>query len=220
MPTISVRLDEETKQWLDEVVAEKGLNASALIRDALVSRLKEMDEKSNLKRPIELELKDRLLLSNQFRILAMLEPENDSDHLQNAKIVERGYERNYSSITEWFYDGFPRKDCNEVIEILELYRALNFSYKQIEDRENITENDIAFFGFDGNSEGLYMDYAEFWIEDKKRFQELREPEEFSFNSHSYDSLGTHRKRLRIWKELGRSKKMTISDIRQVIGKLT
>lgn len=75
MATVSFRVNDELKRELDELSAEKGINLSKLFRQALETIKDELLYGSHERAGLKLSLKDRLMLSNQFRILESLDPE-------------------------------------------------------------------------------------------------------------------------------------------------
>ncbi|MCC6802223.1 MAG: YfbU family protein, partial [Anaerolineae bacterium] len=62
---------------------------------------KELDKEGRTK----LSRNERWLLSNQFQILALLDPEQKDSYDQMRTVVESGYELHYDWITSYIYDG-------------------------------------------------------------------------------------------------------------------
>ncbi|MBV9521483.1 MAG: YfbU family protein, partial [Alphaproteobacteria bacterium] len=59
---------------------------------------------------------DRIILSNQYRILERLDPTNAEIYAANCRVLESGYELNYQSLDERFADGLNSDQCNELVQ--------------------------------------------------------------------------------------------------------
>ncbi|WP_339857625.1 ribbon-helix-helix domain-containing protein [uncultured Nisaea sp.] len=68
MATVSFRITDELKRELDELSAEKGYHLSKLFRRA-IEDLRDTMRHGPDGGAFDLSLKDRLILSNQYRIL-------------------------------------------------------------------------------------------------------------------------------------------------------
>jgi len=133
---------------------------------------------------MKLDIKDRLVLSYQLKILERLYPEEREHYANHRKAIEDGYELHYKSITQHLSDGLTTDECNFVLDVLDMYRAFNVSFKHLENPTNLTEDLIKFPGFDGNHETDFMVYTEYLIEDLKRFDKIRESTNGYYNSHT------------------------------------
>lgn len=166
---------------------------------------------------MKLDIKDRLILANQFKILEKLYPDDAQHYEQHRRALENGYTLNYPWMVEWFSDEMTEEECREVLDILDMYRAITFSYKKIEDKEGIEDNWLRFKGFDGNNESNHYGYAQYFILDLGRFQELKYDSEYpSLNSHG-EVLPKYRKMLAYW--YSNEKKYELSKA-QLIGLLS
>lgn len=137
---------------------------------------------------INLTLKDRLNLYNQYTILQKLsqiqEDEYEArDYGLKAEIVLKGYIYDYYLLTDGFSDDFLPEDAKLVWDTLDMYSAIYFSYKKI-NNPKLTEAQINFDGFDGNNEIKHMNYCKFIINSLGRFAELGENGRKDYNSHS------------------------------------
>ena len=92
-------------------------------------------------------------------------------------------------------------ECREVLDILDMYRAITFGLSQIDKEDPINKHRLArFIGFDGNNEGQLMSYVRYFIMDLDRYDELKQREYPSFNSHAR-MLETYRAMLERWQKL-------------------
>jgi hypothetical protein len=143
----------------------------------------------------------RLILTNQFRILEALYPREADYFAQHRKAVEDGYTLNYDWMVSHLSEEMSEAECTEVIDILNMYRAITFSAQQLPQVDELQRDpNFRFQGFDGNGEGKQYGYARYLIEDLERFQELRygaaHPD---LNSHM-PMLSTYRRMLATWQK--------------------
>ena len=156
---------------------------------------------------MELSVKDRLILSNQYLILEKLYPEEAAEFANDRKAIENGYTLHYRDITGRFGEELPEPNCQHVYNILEMYRALTFGYQELENKEGIEERNLKFPGFDGNNETDLFSYCTFLITDKGLYQEL----EGDLNSHM-PMLDIYDKMLNEWEKSPNKMKLTRDDI--------
>lgn len=159
---------------------------------------------------------ERLILSNQYRILEGLYPEDAEQYQENRKAIEEGFELHYedcfSVLSE---DTLTSEECREVIDILSMYRAITFSNKETYKIENYN---LKFRGFDLNDEyeSKRVMYARYFINDLDRFEELKYGNIYAdCNSHSL-MMDKYRKMLEVWKELGCKYELSKSEIQAIV----
>lgn len=139
---------------------------------------------------MELSKKDRLILVNQYRILQKLSKEGYeiADYESKITALLNGYTLHYEDL----FDEFSEKELSVeesryVLDVLELYRAIIFSYTRLCGEnlvKKLTDKDVAFPGFDGNDESEYLSYARYFIEDLGRYDEIKQyAAECDLNSH-------------------------------------
>ena len=147
---------------------------------------------------------ERWILFNQFQILEKL---GGTDYSpvetckRTAEALSCGYELDYAYLSPHIYDGddvLPADECREVLEILGMYDALQFSHQQLGSKSLVSEHDVKFPGFDGNNEGSQLSYAHFIIKDH-RFESLISLNK-DLNSHM-PTLELYRRMLAMWKPL-------------------
>ena len=111
----------------------------------------------------------------------------------------------------WKYSGIPFEDqdtpevVTEVLDILEMWSVIEFSYAELSDDEKALVEKGAtpfgkkptFKGFDGNNETEYMSTASFIVNDLERFEEFKGR---NFNSHS-QSIDTYNRMQLIFEEI-------------------
>lgn len=144
--------------------------------------------------------KDRLLLINQYRILAALDKSEESHYLELIEILERGYSIFYSLIDEWVSEDMPEEEGRFVLEVLDLYRAIDDVKRSSRDSRLVDHAYSIFPGFDGNNESEYLSFCRFLIEKQGKFQEQKQylQKNGGMNSHmpmidKYRRMLAHRK---------------------------
>jgi uncharacterized protein YfbU (UPF0304 family) len=123
---------------------------------------------------ITLTKKDRLILINQYRILAWLSRGEESHYLELIDILERGYEVFYSMVDEWISEDMPESEGRFVLEVLSLYRAIEDVKRSSRDPRLLNHHLSIFPGFDGNNESEYLGFCRFLLEKQGKFQEQQQ----------------------------------------------
>ncbi|KFF58043.1 hypothetical protein JF66_21585 [Cryobacterium sp. MLB-32] len=203
MATLTVRIDDDTRDTLDEMARDEGLNLSdyirRLLREAVVP-LREIDKfqlKARANAPETLSTQERHTLSLLHRILARVLPEDandtdgDSDYqLERARVLEAGFTNEYWVEFAGVADELSKKNCARVMDILDMFRILDYSVDKLAEEGIELDVDVVsslrYRGFDHNDalEGKMADYVQHLVADDK----WSEREEFikgpgSGNSH-------------------------------------
>jgi uncharacterized protein YfbU (UPF0304 family) len=114
----------------------------------------------------------------------------------------------------WKYSGIPFEPAEdppvvrEVIDILDMWSLIEFSYSKLNDEQKASVAREAspfgenprFHGFDGNGEGEHMSIALFLVNHLDRFQEFKGRD---FNCH-HPSIDAHRRMLASLEPIRRS----------------
>jgi uncharacterized protein YfbU (UPF0304 family) len=147
---------------------------------------------------------ERLILSNQYRILQALYPAEKESLAAAREAVERGYELHYDRgaghISE---DVLTEEQCREVQDILRMFDLLQLCYGQVADKSGIEARRIRFRGFDTSDpvEGAYAAYARFFRGGRGGDVEGQVP-----------LLGTYRKMLAAWRASKDETRLTRDDL--------
>lgn len=165
---------------------------------------------------MELTKKERLIIANQLKILEKLYPEEADYYAKNRKALEEGYGLHYSSLTDHFYEEMSKEKCQEVLDILDMYRAITYSYQSLEDKSEINQCWLRFRGFDGNNEGKQCSYTQYFILDLGRFEELKYGNKYpNFNSHA-QVLDKYRRMLAVWESFDKKWEIDKDRLIQVL----
>lgn len=161
---------------------------------------------------MELSKPERWILSNQYRILEKLYPKEAKNYSEERKAIERGYSLHYDSITQYIEEGLNKNQCDEVMDILDMYRILKSSVKKLK----IRDIKIKFPGFDGNNEGEQLGYVRYLIEDLNRFIEIKKISESpNLNSH-HQTLELYRRMLDEWDKCKNKYDPTKEEIERIL----
>jgi uncharacterized protein len=215
MATVSFKLDDLVKAEFDHIVERNGLNASEILRQALETKLDELRQRSV---GTSLTKKERLLLYNQYAILMVLAKSDyeRKDYEQKCEALMSGYEREYDELFDFLSDGVPRAVCQEVLDILDLHRALmNFYVKQASDSYDLEE--FRFIGFDGNEETSHYSYCRYFVEELGRYSELSDDRNRGLNSH-WPILPTYQSMLTFWKQLPRKWDLSVKEVAELLAR--
>lgn len=125
----------------------------------------------------------RLILINQYKILTQLDKDNKKQYEEYIEILSSGYTIFYDTLTEWISDEMEEKECDFVLDVLDLYCAVEV-YEYRNGRLKNLKN-TKFKGFDGNHEFQEMIFTRFLIFKQNKFSELLNlaKETDNFNSH-------------------------------------
>lgn len=162
--------------------------------------------------------KERLNLINQYKILSKLYPEDLEHYDELREILEDGYEIFYSQISEWVSQDMPEKEGKFVLDVLDLYRAIE-DYKRISKDQKVIDNHYSYFrGFDGNNEGKYMQFARFLIHKQNKFSEQKDylRKNDNLNSHM-PMISTYEKMLSKWRDIGKPWNLNAQHINDILS---
>lgn len=185
MPTITIRLDDITKDQLEALARSRGQNLSGVIRSALDGLLDRGDDDSQPDiAPRNLTALERQQLALLHRILARLVgDDNDVDgdktyQLERAEVLENGFVREYEKEFAGIHTELNARDSTFVVDVLELFRVITFSIDRLQkagpELDEALIDRLRFEGFDlnDNRESKLLSYARYLIGDG-RWSELR-----------------------------------------------
>ena len=139
---------------------------------------------------------ERQILYNQYQILSLLCPEESKYFELKMKILSNGYTSEYGDVVN-FENEIPEEDCDFVYDVLSMYRDLYFSFDKLDEKSNISKDDVVFRGFDGNNECKYYVFASFLLKEKDIFNEFAD---VGVNSHA-SRIDMYKKMLAVYKPI-------------------
>lgn len=149
--------------------------------------------------------KEKISLLNQYKILSKLYPEEESHYQELISIIENGYTIFYYQLEGWLNNELPENECRFVLDILDLYRAIEDT-KRRNKKSILAQHSHSYFeGFDGNNESEYLGFAYFLIKTQGKFAEQQDYliKNDNLNSHS-PMKDQYKRMLAKWKEFGKS----------------
>lgn len=207
MATITLRVDERTKNELEGAARARGMTVSDVVRGYIEDRHKLSDPDAGLAdaaAPQTMTLMDRHVLALLHRVL---EIQGDSEytagyHGRAAEVLRMGYTTGYDREFAGYAREMPREQARLVWAILDMFRVIKASLRRLpeEERVSLSEDELRtleFEGFDGNDsvEAALLSYASFAVEREGRWSEFRSVfEESGGNSHA-QMLGRYNRML-------------------------
>ena len=169
---------------------------------------------------MELDIKDRLILYNQYEILKVLNSEESKEYELMQNIVVNGFKSNYEELITGFSNETPESISEFVFDVLQMYRELDDSLSELsaEEKEHVDKHDITYAGFDGNEEGSYYTYANFVLEDLGSYEEIYNNGKVELNSHR-NMVNKYKRMVTTWKEIksGRYDNLSFENIKKIIN---
>ncbi len=156
---------------------------------------------------------DRLILANQYRLLALLDKPDADTYNKYVEILREGFETEYSHFfQEIDEDILISADAHEVFEVMNMFRALKYGYQNLDDKSGIDSYPITFHGFSGNDEGKQWAYAQY-LQANQRYTDIGEGD---LNSHSPE-MDTYRRMLPEWQKSADKFELTKEDIQRILA---
>ena len=162
---------------------------------------------------MELTKKERVIISNQLKILEKLYPDEADEYANRRKAIDQGFKIYYIDIDD---QELSIEACREVMDILNMYRAIINSYKKIMDKKELDYDSIKFSGFDGNNETKQFSFTRYLIHDLGYYQDLLTSPDL--NSH-WPIIDRYRRMLEIWKSYPDQESLTKAQIKELLQEL-
>lgn len=215
MATVSFRITDELKRELDELSAEKGYHLSKLFRRA-IEDLRDTMRHGPDGGAFDLSLKDRLLLSNQYRILELLDKEGATAHAEHRTVLTGAQEMHYVTLLEDFSNALNLGIAREVMDILGMFSRLRLSYENLGGQTSIPAEGIDFSGFHPEFEAEMLSYAQFYMEKLGRHLWLKSADGKGIES-SVPMLDVYRRMLSAWQRIGVAKVLSESEVSEIVN---
>lgn len=210
MATITLRIDDRTRDEVEAVARGRGVSVSELLRHAIDDLLGRDVELRHEEAPTSLTMYERRMLALQHKILASLagEPvEEDGDyHVSRVEVLDAGYTAEYSEEFLALESELSRRDSGLVWDILDMFRFLKDSAERL--GLDPVPPALTFRGFDANDsfESRLRRYAQFlistgrWTDMAEHFDRAHE----DGNSHM-PMLATYRRMLDVFQPIWKAK---------------
>jgi uncharacterized protein len=183
MATVTIRLDDTSRDDLEEIARTRGTTISNLLRGQISGLLgAEVEMPANVDVPHTLSPQQRLLLAHEHEILALLATDDGYDsrhHKDMAEVLREGYAGEYGEVFGGIHPEVPRSDCKLVWDILDMFSMLQTSVSRLNayDRGALGEDmerRLEFSGFDlsDSREGRMLGYVRYLVE-RDRWEQIK-----------------------------------------------
>ncbi|EGR2795793.1 hypothetical protein BOO29_07275 [Vibrio navarrensis] len=165
---------------------------------------------------MEMSNTQRLILSNQYKLMSQLDPSNAAKYQRLKTIIERGYELQMRELNKDF-GCISEAHCKEVIDIMEMYHAMQESNKMLSDseRSEVDQRRLQFLGFDIASEAQLVHYVRFLVDSEGLYPQF-DKADHHFNSQM-PMLEKYRRMLASWKKCPRQYHLSATELRQIFS---
>jgi len=209
LATITLRLNDTTRDEVEDLARANGLTVSELLRAAIEEMLGRGVATPRIDVPRSLDLVQRRSLALLHEILARLDSAGDADddpHRRQIDVLNGGYTGEYANEFVAIQPELSHADCQLVWEILDMFRVIRASTDRLGEAKVAALGDhavhaLTFQGFDANHsfEGRLRSYARHLIE-TGRWEELADrfdDERERGNSH-IPMLATYQRMLAVF----------------------
>ena len=158
----------------------------------------------------------RLILSNQYHLMSQMDPENSAKYQRLQTIVERGYELQMRELNKEF-GCLSEVECREIIDIMEMYHAMQESKKMLTDseRQDVDQRRLQFLGFDIATEAQAVNYVRFLVDSEGLYPHF-DKADHHFNSH-VPMLEKYRRMLTTWRNCPRQYHLCSTELSQIFN---
>lgn len=156
---------------------------------------------------------ERLILANQYDILAKLDPSEAAAHRTLAHNLRHGYSYLYHLDTLDLRPELSEGDMRLALDALSLFSSLQDSTKDVDDPDGSLAKAVKWPGFDGNNEIELLGFT----------NALRENDQYAFlmpNGAVNSGIQTSHMYIRMlsaWKSIGKPHSMTPEQVATVIA---
>ncbi|MDO8299110.1 YfbU family protein [Lacisediminimonas sp.] len=156
---------------------------------------------------------ERLALTNQFKILAILDPSQAADYEQRIEILQHGFEGEYSTLFDAIYQNtLSVAECEFVRKVFEMYHQLQEA--QAKHALLSDSSSLRFEGFDANYEFEYLTFCRYLVETAGLFGHvLTNP---TFNSHAA-KIDQYRRMLSAWMSAADRFDLTAAEVKTILA---
>ena len=188
MATLTVRLDDDARDALEELARSHGVNLSVLLREQVDLLLGKGVPMRRVDVPRSLSMADRCILALHHEALAILKAGSEYDseyHTNMATVLRAGYTAEYEDVFAGIEAELTRSECRLVWDILDMFRIIGAAIGELSESERVELGEdevrrLRFMGFDLNDtlEGRMLFYVRYlvnsdrWTEMAERLDEI------------------------------------------------
>lgn len=146
----------------------------------------------------------RMVLANQYRMLSLLDPEEEGRWRRAAEMTLEGWPienlPDVEIIQSYLRDALTRQDQHFVLDALQVFELLQDG-ERAGYKPKVPHATTLFPGFDGNNEAKLLSYARHAVEEEQRFESVKRASD-SFNSHM-PTVELYQRMISAWERRGR-----------------
>ena len=124
---------------------------------------------------MEMSSTQRLILANQYKLMALLDSQNAKQYQRMETIVRGGFALELKELDKDFSD-ISEQECKTVLDTLEMYNALQVSYNNLADKSALNPHRLQFVGYCAVREKKYLNYLRFITATEGKYQEFMQCE--------------------------------------------
>ena len=163
---------------------------------------------------MEMSSTQRLILVNQYKLMALLDPTNAAKYQRLETIVKGGFSLELRELDNEF-SVISEEECRTVLDTLEMYKALQISYNNLSDKCELSEHRLQFVGYCAVREKKYLNYLRFITSVEGKYQEFMRCE------HGCDSQTPMRDKysrmIDAWKACPHEYHLSMAEIQNILN---
>lgn len=156
----------------------------------------------------------KLILSNQYKMMTMMDPDNAERYRWLQTIVEHGYGLQMRELDREFGE-LSEDVCRTIINIMEMHHALQVSWDNLKDRKDLDQRRLTFLGFDAATEACYLSFVRFMVHVEGRYPH------FDSGTHGFNAQTKmwekYNRMLAVWVSCPRQYYLSAVEIAQIIN---
>ncbi|PKH24419.1 hypothetical protein CIG19_08265 [Enterobacterales bacterium CwR94] len=156
----------------------------------------------------------RLILSNQYQMMTLLDPDNAVRYRRYQTIVERGYGLQLRELDREFGE-LSEAVCRGIIDVMEMHHALHESWSNLKEKADIDPRRLQFLGFDAATEARLLGYVRFMVNIEGRYTH------FDSGTHGFNAqtpmAEKYQRMLNVWHTCPRQYHLSANEIAQIIN---
>ncbi|MGQ0286684.1 YfbU family protein [Pasteurellaceae bacterium 22721_9_1] len=163
---------------------------------------------------MEMTSTQRLILTNQYKLMGLLDPANAATYARLEAIVKGGFALELRELDREFTD-IKVEECQTILDTLEMYKALHVSYNNLADKSGVTPHRLQFVGYCAVREKKYLSYLRFITGVEGKYQEFMKCE------HGCDSQtpmwDKYSKMLDVWRACPHGYHLSMQEILNILN---
>jgi uncharacterized protein YfbU (UPF0304 family) len=156
----------------------------------------------------------RLILSNQYQMMTIMDPANADRYRRLQTIVERGFGLQMRELDKDF-GALTEDTCRTLIDIMEMHHAMQVSFSNLEDAPGVDPRRLEFLGFDAATESRYLSYVRFMVNSEGRYTD------FDAGTHGFNAQTKmwekYQRMLAVWHGCPRQYHLSAVEIARIIN---